>query len=61
MLVIYGHLNILAMFCYNLHPAHPEEDEQSLIAWFLSGFLSREFFIANVLQRQGSLVVRASD
>ena len=26
MLVIYEHLNILAMFCYNLHPAQPEED-----------------------------------
>ena len=25
MLVIYEHLNILAMFCYNLHPAKPEE------------------------------------
>ena len=23
MLVIYEHLNILAMFCYNLHPATP--------------------------------------
>ena len=26
MLGIYEHLNILAMFCYNLHPAQPEED-----------------------------------
>ena len=26
MLVIYEHLNILAMFCYNLHLAQPEED-----------------------------------
>ena len=26
MLVIYEHLNILAMFCYNLYPAQPEED-----------------------------------
>ena len=39
MLVIYEHLNILAMFCYNLHPAQPEEDWPPLIAWFLSRFL----------------------
>ena len=25
LLVIYEHLNILAMFCYNLHPTQPEE------------------------------------
>jgi hypothetical protein len=36
MLVIYEHLNILAMFCYNLHPAQPEEDWPPHIAWFLS-------------------------
>jgi hypothetical protein len=24
MLAIYEHLNILVMFCYNLHPAQPE-------------------------------------
>jgi hypothetical protein len=50
MLVIYEHLNILAMFCYNLHPAQPEEDWPPRIAWFLSRFLPREFFLANVLQ-----------
>jgi hypothetical protein len=49
MLVIYEHLNILAMFCYNLHPAHPEEDWPPLIAWFHSRFLSREFFLATEL------------
>ena len=49
MLVIYERLNILAMFCYNLHPAQPEED------WFPSRFLPRfwprfmEFFLAPVL------------
>ena len=37
-LVIYEHLNILAMFCYNLHPAQPEEDWPPLIDWFLSRF-----------------------
>ena len=26
LLVIYEHLNILAMFCYKLPPAQPEED-----------------------------------
>ena len=35
MLVIYEHLNILAMFCYNLHPAQQEEDWPPLISWFL--------------------------
>jgi hypothetical protein len=25
LLVIYEHLNILAMYCYNLYPAQPEE------------------------------------
>jgi hypothetical protein len=39
--VIYEHLNILAMFCYNLHPAQPEEDWPPLRAWFLSMFLPR--------------------
>ena len=34
-------LNILAMFCYNLYPAQPEEDWPPLIAWFLSRFLPR--------------------
>jgi hypothetical protein len=41
MLVIYEHLNILAMFCYNLHPTQPEEDWPPIIAWFLSRFLPR--------------------
>ena len=41
LLVIYEHLNILAMFCYNLYPAQPEEDWPPLIAWFLSRFLPR--------------------
>jgi hypothetical protein len=31
---IYEHLNILAMFCYNLQPAQPEEDWPPHIAWF---------------------------
>jgi hypothetical protein len=39
LLVIYEHLNILAMFCYNLHPAQPEEDWSPLRAWFLSRFI----------------------
>ena len=39
MLVIYEHLNILAMFCYNLHPTQPEEDWPPHIAWFLSRVL----------------------
>ena len=34
-------MNILAMFCYNLHPAQPKEDWPPLIAWFLSRFLPR--------------------
>jgi hypothetical protein len=33
LLVIYERLKILAMFCYNLHPAQPEEDWPPLIAW----------------------------
>ena len=41
MLVIYEHLNILAMFCYNLHPAQPEEDWPPHISWFLSRFIPR--------------------
>ena len=41
MLVIYEHLNILAMFFYNIHPAQPEADWPALIAWFLSRFLPR--------------------
>ena len=42
MLVIYEHLNILAMFCYNPHPAQPEEDWPPLIAWFLSSQYSQK-------------------
>jgi hypothetical protein len=35
LLVIYEHLNILTILCYNnLHPAQPEEDWPPLIAWF---------------------------
>jgi hypothetical protein len=41
LLVMYEHLNILAMFCYTLYPAQPEEDRPPLIAWFLSWFLPR--------------------
>ena len=41
MLVIYEHFNILAMFCYNLHPAQLEEDWPPLIGWFLSRFHPR--------------------
>ena len=33
LLVIYEHLNILAMFCYNLHLAQPEEDWPPLIVF----------------------------
>jgi hypothetical protein len=39
-----GHLwtfENLGMFCYNLHPAQPEEDWTPHIAWFLSRFLPR--------------------
>jgi hypothetical protein len=32
LLVIYENLNILAMFCYNLHPAQAEEEWPPLIA-----------------------------
>ena len=39
MLVIYEHLHILTMFCYNLPPAQPEEDWPPHLAWFLSRFL----------------------
>jgi hypothetical protein len=39
LLVIYESLNILAMFCYNLHPAQPAEDWPPLRAWFFSRFL----------------------
>ena len=51
MLVIYEHLNILAMFCYNLHPGQPEEDwppPGSSLGFFLGFGLSREF-LATVL------------
>jgi hypothetical protein len=41
LLVIYEHLNIVAMFYYNLHPAQPEEDWPPLIAWFFSRFCPR--------------------
>ena len=41
LLVIYEHFNILAMFCYNLHLAQPEEDWPPLLAWFLFRFLPR--------------------
>ena len=30
LLVIYERLNILAIYCYNLHPAQPEEDRPPL-------------------------------
>ena len=43
-LVIYECLNILAMYCYNLYPAQPEEDWPTLRAWILS-----RFFLATVL------------
>jgi hypothetical protein len=36
MLVIYEHLNILAMFCYNLHSAQPEEDLSFVFVFFPS-------------------------
>ena len=52
LLVFYVHLNILAMFCYNLHPAQPEEDPSqpgSSLGFFLGFGLSREFFLATVL------------
>jgi hypothetical protein len=49
LLIIYERLNILAMYCYNLHPAQPEDDWPPLKAWFLSRFLPREFFLAMVL------------
>ena len=48
LLVIYEHLNILAMFCYNLYPAQPEEPGSSL-GFFLGFGLSREFFLATIL------------
>jgi hypothetical protein len=54
LLVIYEHLNILAMLCYNLHPdsqkrtGHPSEPGSSLGFFIGSGF-SREFFLATVL------------
>ena len=41
LLVIYERLNILVMYCYNLHLAQPEEDWPPLRAWFLSRFLPR--------------------
>ena len=41
LLVIYEHLKILAMFCYNLHLAQPEVDWPPLRAWFLSRFLPK--------------------
>ena len=52
--VIYERLNILAMYCYNLNPAQPEEDWPPLNAWFSLGFflgsgLSRKFFLATEL------------
>jgi hypothetical protein len=53
LLLIYELLNILAMYCYNFHPAQTEEDWPPLRAWFLSRFLpsfSREFFLVTVLQ-----------
>jgi hypothetical protein len=37
----YGKKTLMAMLCYNLHPAQPEEDWSPLIAWFLSRFLPR--------------------
>ena len=53
LLVIYEHLNIWAMFCYNLHPGQPEEDWPPLslvpLGFFLGSGLSREFFLATVL------------
>ena len=52
LLVNYEHLNILAMFCYNLHPAQPEEDWPPLIGWFLSGFLPRFWRLYCVFRRQ---------
>uniref|UniRef100_A0A4W5M5H5 separase n=1 Tax=Hucho hucho TaxID=62062 RepID=A0A4W5M5H5_9TELE len=39
--LFYEHFKILSMFCYNLHPAQPEEDWPPLTAWFLSRFLPR--------------------
>ena len=55
LLVIYEGFNILAMFCYNLHPAQPEEDHLghlsepgSSLGFFLGSYLSREFFLATV-------------
>ena len=41
LLVIYECLNILAMYCNNLHLAQSEEDWPPLRAWFLSRFLPR--------------------
>ena len=42
LLVIYEHLNILAMFCYNLHQGTARRGLATpFIAWFLSRFLPR--------------------
>ena len=54
MLVIYEHLNILAMFCYNLHLAARRvlatpHSLVSSLGFFLGFGLSREFFLATVL------------
>jgi hypothetical protein len=47
LLVIYERLNILVTYCYNLHPAQPEEDwlrTGSSLDFFLGSYLSSEFF-----------------
>ena len=41
LLVVYEHLNILAMFCYNRYPEQPDDDWPPLTAWFLSRFFPR--------------------
>jgi hypothetical protein len=54
LLLIYECLNILAMYCYNLHrhsqkrTGHPSEPGSSL-CFFIGSCLSREFFLATVL------------
>jgi hypothetical protein len=52
LLVIYEHLNILTMFCYNLHLAQPGEYWPPLVAWFLSRFLPRFWPFSGVFSSQ---------
>ena len=48
LLVIYEHLKILAMYCYNLNPAQPEEDwPHSLLPLYVFSYVLASYSLTS--------------